>query len=579
MPYPYGYAAGGTPNPFFSAVEATQAQQAAQQSIRDQIQQAYINREAAARVDAKQQHDFDVDKVEQQMKLQAGGAQPVAANGTIPGTAATQYGDISSRVQGAMPAPDPVAQNSDDPTTRMSQLPTRSMPDMTPTSASADQQADPSRTVTALSGQQYQLPTPDETRQRAVQQAMDLETGKKLADVHARTQEIKENGVPMGQDIADAVGGDPSELITRDEKVKYTSYLAPIIKANAAQENADTKKNAPPPLPKTEFEALQDSLNPNSPTAKQSALLVQAANNQALARAAAGRAALNDVPLSPGGAKIAAKLATGDYNPAQLSRFKDKEAIMGEAVNQNPDWTPQLYAAKKSFTDPEGTQAKNLGTISRIVGHISRFEQNSNALGVAPGYAMGMNLTGRAAATSNDTHAISAELEKLTSGGVGSEAQTQQWQKSLSSPLPQVRQQAIDEISRLIGSQYEGMNQTYKAAGGGNLPVQQFVSPAGQQWMRSKGINVGGGPAAAPQSAAQGRAPAPSAQPSGTPTPPAPAGSAAGSSATAGGPANAAPASPASSTGGLVPGQTVTLKNGVKVKVKTVYRDGSFDTQ
>ena len=55
---------------------------------------------------------------------------------------------------------------------------------------------------------------------------------------------------------------------------------------------------------------------------------------------------------------------------------------------------------------------------------------------------------------------------------------------------PDIRQAAIDEISKLIGSQYEGMSQTYKAGTGADLPVQKYVSPAGIKWMQSKGINA-----------------------------------------------------------------------------------------
>lgn len=207
--------------------------------------------------------------------------------------------------------------------------------------------------------------------------------------------------------------------------------------------------------------------------------------------------------LSPVSKGIAEKLAVGDFDPALLGRMPDKEAIVSGAIALNPAWTPQVYAAKKSFTDPEKMQAKNLGTISRIVGHIGRFEANSKELGYAPAYALlGMNQTGAQNKLNNDTHAISAELEKLVSGGVGSQAQTQAWEKALKAVAPGPRQQAIDEISQLIGSQYEGMNQTYKAAIGSDLPTEKYVSAAGRAWMRSKGINVTGAAEPDPQPAA-----------------------------------------------------------------------------
>lgn len=198
------------------------------------------------------------------------------------------------------------------------------------------------------------------------------------------------------------------------------------------------------------------------------------------------------VPLTPYQQSIADKLASGDFNPAQLTRFPDKEALIAGAIAKNPNWSPQTFATKKAFEDPQSKQSQNLGTISRIVGHIGRFEKNSNELGVSPSFFTGVNLSPLASATREDAHAISAELEKLVSGGVGTEGQVRSWQNSLSSSNPEIRKQAIDEVSQLIGSQYEGMNQTYKTTIGSDLPIEKYVSPAGREWMKAKGINARG---------------------------------------------------------------------------------------
>ncbi len=210
------------------------------------------------------------------------------------------------------------------------------------------------------------------------------------------------------------------------------------------------------------------------------------------------------VPLNPTQQSIADKLATGDFNPAQLTRFPDKESLIAGAIAKNPNWSPQTFATKKAFEDPQSKQSQNLGTISRIVGHIGRFEKNSKELGVSPSFFTGVNLTGKAAATQEDAHAISAELEKLVSGGVGTEGQVQTWQKSLTSSNPEIRQQAVDEISQLIGSQYEGMNQTFKTTLGTDLPLGKYVTAAGRDWMKKKGIQVSG-EGASPSSGGQGK--------------------------------------------------------------------------
>jgi hypothetical protein len=194
--------------------------------------------------------------------------------------------------------------------------------------------------------------------------------------------------------------------------------------------------------------------------------------------------------LSDNDKTIAGKLAAGELNPSTLGRLPNKEQILAGAIQINPAWTQATYDTKQSFTNPEKTQAKNLGTISRIVSHIGRFETNSQQMGLAPLYAAGVNLTGNQAALNEDAHAISGELEKLVSGGVGSEGQIQAWQKALHSPSAEARQKAVDEISQLVGGQYESMNQTYKTAIGSDLPVEKYISPAGQAWMKAKGINV-----------------------------------------------------------------------------------------
>lgn len=189
---------------------------------------------------------------------------------------------------------------------------------------------------------------------------------------------------------------------------------------------------------------------------------------------------------------LAQKVADGDLTIQQLSRLPDKEAIVAGAIELNPDWSSNTAATKKAFTDPASKQSQNLGTISRIVGHIGRFEKNSTDLGLSPSLLTGVNLTGTAAKTSNDAHAIASELEKLVSGGVGTVAQVKEWQSDLLSSREGIRKAAIDEISQLMGSQFEGMNQTYKAGLGKDLPLDQFATPEGKKWLAKQGINVTG---------------------------------------------------------------------------------------
>jgi hypothetical protein len=55
-----------------------------------------------------------------------------------------------------------------------------------------------------------------------------------------------------------------------------------------------------------------------------------------------------------------------------------------------------------------------------------------------------------------------------------------------------VRQKAVNEISQIIGSQFEGMNAQYKAQTQQDLPLDKYVSPAGREWLKKNNINVSG---------------------------------------------------------------------------------------
>jgi hypothetical protein len=217
--------------------------------------------------------------------------------------------------------------------------------------------------------------------------------------------------------------------------------------------------------------------------------------------------------LTPAMRPVADKLAFGDLSFAQLGRFPaaTKVALMAGAVQKNPSLTASTFDTKQNFLNSSKPEGKNLQTVTRIVGHLQRFEKNSKNIGLAPAYALGVNLSGNQNALNNDANALAEEFQKLASGGVGAEAAVDRWIKGLHSPSAEARQQSVDELSQLVGSQFEGMNQAYKAAVGEDLPLDRLTNPQVRQWIKDKGINVlgtagtpaaaapaSGGPAAAP---------------------------------------------------------------------------------
>jgi hypothetical protein len=225
----------------------------------------------------------------------------------------------------------------------------------------------------------------------------------------------------------------------------------------------------------------------NAQTARGRLLLSQKENGQQFGDPLQG--------MSQAQMNMAQKYANGDFKlPPAGSRAPGAQAIRQAALALNPNLSDDTFTVKHDFNDPKGKGGSNLATIGRIVGHIGRFEKNSGAMSAmeSGSYGMGATLTGKQKDTAIDAHGISAELEKLVSGGVGTKEQVQEWQHALRSTTASVRQEAINEISQLVGSQYEAMNQTYKAQTQEDLPLAKYVTPAGRQWLKAKGVNVQG---------------------------------------------------------------------------------------
>ena len=375
----------------------------------------------------------------------------------------------------------------------------------------------PAQQAAALTAQIQQNPTPDGVKQ-VFAPLFAASPGFQERIDKAKTAQAAVDSAASRQKTADVAGDKLSDEriervlnaaagATNQDELNAARNQALKLGASSAQVNAIPMQFTPDAMKAY----TQSRLNPEQrTTAAQAATnaaateadrkITQAQRAQEIGISAAELALRNDEyqkkygdalgNLSDNDKTIASKIASGDYSMTTLSRLPNKEQIMAAAIQINPTVAQSTYDTKQSFTNPEKTQAKNLGTISRIVSHIGRFEQNSKQMGLAPAYALGVNLTGNQATLNEDAHAIAGELEKLVSGGVGSEGQIQAWQKALHSPSAEARQKAVDEISQLVGGQYEGMNQTYKSAIGSDLPVEKYISPAGQAWMKTKAINV-----------------------------------------------------------------------------------------
>jgi hypothetical protein len=179
--------------------------------------------------------------------------------------------------------------------------------------------------------------------------------------------------------------------------------------------------------------------------------------------------------MSKGNLVIAQKLAAGEMSPQMLGRMPGKEGIVAAAVQiaaQNGvNWTPQIYEAKKDFKT--GKDSGDIGSMTRVLGHLERYSQNSDSLGTAPSLSMGITNTANSGLR-KDVTAIGDEFGYLVKHGALTQEQSHEMQQGLLSPIQSVRTKTIGEVKQLMGSQFEAKFQKYKTATGQDLNPQEF---------------------------------------------------------------------------------------------------------
>lgn len=353
----------------------------------------------------------------------------------------------------------------------------------------------PTDNVLSAAGQQFRVPSQQERSQTDLNDR--VKRAGALGEMVPLPAALRDKLFPDGDGPKSV---NPAALQGLQQSYQDVTTREEAIAAKKAKDEADALANQNPPAkpPKTTITLTpQDAKALGLPAGTEvpkdeydSRVKMLTAASEATKRAAGSGGAT--APPTAGQLAVAKKVASGDLSIQRLTRLPDKEAILAAAYDINPDLTDNTAATKKAFTDPASRQSQNLGTIARIVGHIDQFEKNSEDLGWGPAYAYGGRLPGSPATrVASDTNAIAGELEKLVSGGVATVQQTREWKAGLNSQFAGVRSDTIDQISKLVGSQYEAMNQTYRAGIGEDLPIDKYVSPQGKAWMVKHGINIG----------------------------------------------------------------------------------------
>jgi hypothetical protein len=197
-------------------------------------------------------------------------------------------------------------------------------------------------------------------------------------------------------------------------------------------------------------------------------------------------------------------IANGDI-PAPSNRNKNYNQTMDWVYQLDPTYTEGRYLGKKNFQNSK--DAQNLGTITRIMGHLDRFDKNSSALGFSP--LLGTNTTGAQRRLHIVSNAIAEEFGKLVSGGVLTQDQAKRSEANLLSPIESVRKDALDEVNQLMDSQFEGIYQRYRATTNQDFPTGKYFDNATQQRLQKRGSlpsssgQSGTGPGEAAPSGAQ----------------------------------------------------------------------------
>jgi hypothetical protein len=165
-----------------------------------------------------------------------------------------------------------------------------------------------------------------------------------------------------------------------------------------------------------------------------------------------------------------------------------REAAFELARRNGYDLTDALYKAKQDFK--VGKDSGEVAGMTRVLGHLDRYQQNSDKLGVAPSLAMNVTTAGNAP-LHKDVSAISEEFGKLVKGGVLTVDQSKDFQSGLLSSRPAVRNATINEIKELMGSQFEAKFQKFKTATGTDLNPTQFFDAATQKRLIKQGLVPG----------------------------------------------------------------------------------------
>lgn len=185
--------------------------------------------------------------------------------------------------------------------------------------------------------------------------------------------------------------------------------------------------------------------------------------------------------------------------PPAGARNSSAAKLRAAAFQLDPSLNDERYTVNQSFK--AGKDSQDIGSITRILGHLEGYANESGKVGNSLGLLTGIGTPGTAGIRKY-SQAISDEFGKLVAGKAMTQSEAAQMEHDLLSPAASTRQNAVTALKDLMGSQFEAKFQKYKTATGQDLDPSQFFDAKTQQRLQKQGLNPGGsssgGPAGVP---------------------------------------------------------------------------------
>lgn len=264
---------------------------------------------------------------------------------------------------------------------------------------------------------------------------------------------------------------------------------------NGLYQAAVTSNNKEPRAP-NEWQSYLDAAggDPAKALAMQQDARIRVARESRPAAASAAGSASDEARI--------ADIANGDA-PMPPARSKGYQDTYDAVKDYDKTYTEARYKIKQGYKT--GKDKDKIQSITRILGHLDSFDQNSNKLGVSSVSIPGLgNMTGDQKALHTDVNAISEEFGRLVANKSLTQSEAERAEANLLSPFPSVRRRAIKEVGNLLGSQFKGIFQSYRTAAKQEFPVDEFFDPETQEQITRRGYfkpgasNLVGSPKAAP---------------------------------------------------------------------------------